>query len=489
VSLLIAALLLLGAARLFGLRSPTFGILAIIAGNFAMFIAYTDYGIGRKTFSDLWIADFFFRPVVNDVIPIYSCLAAAVFGGGLAARLLVPAGPGTGTGLSDPKGMLPELHVEGAAYAALVVLLVCLTALYLAHATLLDWEFYVQYSTYLSVRDPAVVDVDVPILGALHRLQSLLGLLLAMILIASLMARRGPLVLLSGIIFSYLFVLGVGQGSRVASIQLGLLGFYLLAFRKGGTRLIGIALVLLAVVVLVRVLAIRGTGAYGFGPFFFYEEAGALEPLDSLIGILRGFLGGGFVLGAGFLADASAKYPLLYKVLSFSPLPSFLDGFEDVRHAEIRVNFHAPYSGILEAYLFGWRWFVLLLAAVGATTFVCEAIKRRDGVLAALPASLIFLAGFAFIQLYPLRNCIRIMLVALAIALAQSVWRRRLKSHVAADPVSPPPDPPFRSSRAWPSIPGGGPPSRAISSRWRSSARAAPPPASAQRKGVAGRFV
>ncbi len=117
------------------------------------------------------------------------------------------------------------------------------------------------------------------------------------------------------------------------------------------------------------------------------------------------------------MADAFGRaglaYPVAYKLLSFSPFPSMIDGFGHVRHLEHRVNMFAPFSNFAEAYHFGPGYFVALLLILFVSLIILSRFwqRYRGGFAFFLLAPAYFM--FLRMHLYPLRGTFRWLLASL----------------------------------------------------------------------------
>src|SRR5262249_12338787 len=118
-------------------------------------------------------------------------------------------------------------------------------------------------------------------------------------------------------------------------------------------------------------------------------------------------------------------FNLKYKILAFSPLPSFVDGYSSIRSdSEQRLHDYVPMSGIGELYHFGWLYICVLL--VGLTMF----IRAHTALAAKAPVIFIvcnFLIMFSLYVLfsYPVRNALRFFWIAVILFVAADFAKRR----------------------------------------------------------------
>lgn len=112
----------------------------------------------------------------------------------------------------------------------------------------------------------------------------------------------------------------------------------------------------------------------------------------------------------------NAEHPTSYKILSFSPFPSLLDGFEEIRRSqEIRVAKYVPMSAISEVILFGYLYagFAALVLVLLLRRYL-RIVQTGQANLAMMAAGWITLI-FVQANAYPLRNVFRQALIALVV--------------------------------------------------------------------------
>lgn len=114
--------------------------------------------------------------------------------------------------------------------------------------------------------------------------------------------------------------------------------------------------------------------------------------------------------------DLSGDYPQQYKILSFSPLPSFIDKFKQYNKYQNRISWYEPYSANVEVYHFGyWYCFIYFLILFYGLRQMNLMVKRDKflGYLISLPGYLFFLVN----QQYPLRTSFRFFLMSVLISI------------------------------------------------------------------------
>lgn len=330
---------------------------------------------------------------------------------------------------------LTRLALAGTYFKVISILfLLVFTPLLLWHSLEYDWGSAWHYVNYLAPRsDPGLYGIDSEILRLVHRIIPYLGIVAAAIISFSQMSNRQSLKILVIPIFMYLFLVTLSFVSRMAALQLLILS---LAFFKSPIkirRIFAVAIVVIGAfclyvgVLRLRRLAPSRAGNFGVGPLIeVLRHPGELfeEVEVSGITMFLNVASGGINLGEA-LVQTSVHYPLRYKILSFSPLLSSIDGFGSVAYySEInRAGPTGPFGAFSEAYLFGWLGMCVLLAVLLVVVWYgTKASLTLASPIAYIP-SLFFGIVLSRLYFYPIRNSFRLML---AVALVSLLLRRML---------------------------------------------------------------
>src|SRR5262249_26112766 len=137
---------------------------------------------------------------------------------------------------------------------------------------------------------------------------------------------------------------------------------------KGRRTMVPI-MVFLTVIALMGALEQRATDRHGLStlPETILSPFASSNPLDEISQSIMDFCQGAVVTAESF--ELYTDFNLKYKILAFSPLPSFVDGYSSIRSdSEQRLHDYVPMSGIGELYHFGWLYICVLL--VGLTMFI-----------------------------------------------------------------------------------------------------------------------
>ena len=176
---------------------------------------------------------------------------------------------------------------------------------------------------------------------------------------------------------------------------------------------------------LIYVLAGRGSGEHGILTFYSnfsfinLSEIGQTF-LYSFINIFQG----GFLTAEGIQIDA--KHSLLYKNLSISIFPSFIDGFSLVReYEEIRIGSYVPMSAVAEVYNFGILYSVFLLFLLAIIFYMSHRLFMYKTSIIIIFANIYFMLLFYVANTYPLRNVFKQYIFITFILIVIRFWSNK----------------------------------------------------------------
>ncbi|SOC81967.1 hypothetical protein SAMN05421890_0356 [Ensifer adhaerens] len=233
-------------------------------------------------------------------------------------------------------------------------------------------------------------------------------------------SKRFFAIVATGGVSIWLGILEVSAASRVAGIGVLLFTIYRSA-TVGVFKFSVIASTALGLYLITAALAGRAIGAYGLDNFFMQLSS----PMEAQVGfsdLLTNLFQGALTTGDGLLLGGN--FSETYKVLSLSPLPSFIDGFDKIREAsEIRLGAYCPMGAVAELANFGQGYwitycFVYLLMVV---TINSRVVASRVSPLFIVAANGIFslfsIGGFT----YPVRTINRILVYTFIIIVIAAI--------------------------------------------------------------------
>lgn len=285
------------------------------------------------------------------------------------------------------------------------------------YLSFLKWDVAWRNSEYLLMNSPGALNVPASFAIALRMLLSGVGLYTTLLIPYFLATKNftkaaflAPL---------YIFVLGyqLSSHSRSAAVSLFITFsiFVMLKERnKLGWSLIGVVCVISALVFALvgRVLDYHGFSTIAETISVIYKTIDS----DSIVFALVNMGQGVFATGDSLLLNANHNYA--YRLLSFSPFPSWIDGFDELlKCCEIRVNEFVPMSAIAEAVSFGYMYSLVFFVTLYYSLRVNARLmlKRLDIVSLVLNISLFVI--FVSANAYPMRNVFRQLLLVTVCAL------------------------------------------------------------------------
>jgi hypothetical protein len=124
---------------------------------------------------------------------------------------------------------------------------------------------------------------------------------------------------------------------------------------------------------------------------------------------------------------SSPFYESTYIILSFSPFPAVIDGFNEflLSANEARLNDFTPFNTIVEVYLFGTEYWLLYLGIFFLSISYMEKISRQIGTTLSIVFTAPLLLHINMAQQYPARNTMRMLYIAVMLAFVASTYLRR----------------------------------------------------------------
>jgi hypothetical protein len=269
---------------------------------------------------------------------------------------------------------------------------------------------------------------DSSVVTGIYKLYSLIAIISAASL--PLAARSGSRIsfYLITLTTTWLFLYSLSSASRGAAVMVFVFAGSWITVAKRGHLRISLLSGFILIVVLRSALSSRGLGEFGLAALPSIIANGFDFSGDQLRYVIVNLFQGIFVTTDGLTMNAN--FHPLYAWLSFSPLPSTLDGFNTIlRSYEIRHGLYVPMSAISEAYNFGPVLFTLAIVtywiALRATLFALS----KGLISTSLFTSLFLFAVFVQANAYPLRNVFRqFLIVILMVFVAWAVEKYRRKT-------------------------------------------------------------
>ncbi len=334
--------------------------------------------------------------------------ALAISVGSLAGRATIPATGGRRR-FSD---ILIGIH---AVKFVTFVLIITLAALQILHFVMIDKGLLWYNSLYGKLKNPESHGLHTPFERVIFFFLRPSGLIAAAIgpLIFVRVSRFLGALLLA--LTLYPLVFGLAENSRYAALLLFIASAaFWIASRGIATKILSTVIAIFGLATWVKVLILRNSPYQGVVSFVLFWGELANSDLgfrEILWGLLMNTLQATHTVANALLLGGS--YDDVYKIGSFSPLPSAVDGLgEKLRAEQYRVSAYVPYNGLAEAWLFGVPWFALILLILFVWGFWCARVWKSSNILRRTLV-LVSMLGVVYLFQYPLRNSLRYLVIAL----------------------------------------------------------------------------
>ncbi len=396
IALVIQVASIIVAATRYGFSPfPTLAVIYLTLAQMSLLLVST--GVWDYPFLQVYTRggyqDYFLRTIL-----IYSFISLAImaaFAGEIAS--------GKSQKLKLPKVDLSRIaRAMGTFNLGFAVFVVCYFAIL---SLVLDWSIVWANSIYLLMTRPQAV-ITVKGLGLLLSLLPFVGIVAGVVAAINISVKKPGAAILFAVVALMITLYYIGAHQRVALLPsvaffvvLSVVGQKRHLFLRGGAGV-------LAVVSQASALSGRNSGSHGLSsiPDAFTGIAQA-DILDLLSGLIMNVTEGIFVLAEGF--TRSPEWPMIYKVLSFSPLPSAIDGFADVNFTyQQRLTRYVPLSGWSEAYFFGPFFLAALIVLFWGGLMIYRKVLKRNQYIG-LAVGLLLLLAIIMIFAYPLRNAFK----------------------------------------------------------------------------------
>ena len=323
-------------------------------------------------------------------------------------------------------------------------LLAVLAALAVLHLVQVDFSKIVSHhGVYKRLRDPVFLGVTNSALKLFHSALPMVGVVMGPIMVVALKHRRPVAALLAAMLFGYSAMFMLASDSRFFVLHLMMVAVTFQVLRPKGLSPSAVVMGLMSFVGYMLIIALRvegqqasPPGPFGLAPAWRMLVSGCFFFLDAPLVFLFNLFCGGFVMAEAF-TRIEVIYPLGYKLLSFSPLPSVLDGFDAVKDARVRAAPHAPFSTFAETYHFGWAYFAAYLVIIFAALVVLTRFWLKwCGALAFCVLTPVYYT-LAAMHVYALRNPMRwLVLCTLGVLLVEWVVSVRRSRSVRNEPAA-----------------------------------------------------
>ena len=265
----------------------------------------------------------------------------------------------------------------------------------IVHVSSLDFTIVMANTEYLKMAGLDALNTDSGLAKFIQQSNKLVGLITCIIWAFALAkgVRIVVLVLLPVVLWHWLFEFA-GHSRYAAMMPIAMGGVYAIMADKKNPFII-IPFFLVGGVTLFMMLSGRGSGFHGFESIPYAWDAMVNNPnpnanSNTLANIFEGI----FVVSEVFVGEK--YYDEWYKILSISPFPSFIDGFNEIRVGnEVRVHTFVPMGGIAEIIRFGPLYMAIYFGIqVLAIRYVFMILRLYPGAMAILLNMILLLSCY-----------------------------------------------------------------------------------------------
>jgi hypothetical protein len=340
--LAIELMLIVGCLRRLGaMPTPTLYLVYLMLGHMVLWAIANQYL--TYPFLQMWSSYSYVRNeelLHSWLFGIFVAVWAATIGIRSATRL-------------DPTAIVRQFLIRESLLLA-VTLMLWLRLLIVLPFMRLDAVFL--NNVYMMMGSDDILSTSSSLIAFFHTLGRFSGIAAGLILGISLVRGRLLLFVLAAPLFAWHFGYDLAASSRYAFAEASALFIVIIFVGRGWTRFLGGTIAgSIAILSLLLALNSRNLGTYGF---LALPAAFQFTNLSATATYAIGNLWEGiFVFSEHFAAQVD--YEDVYKFQSFSPLPSFIDGFSGFRDGmEHRLHRYVPRGALDEVLQFGFPFFL-----------------------------------------------------------------------------------------------------------------------------------
>jgi len=239
--------------------------------------------------------------------------------------------------------------------------------------------------------------------------------------LAIVLGRRIYSVVLGGVALFY-YLAALSQHSRSAAFTPLLLAAVLYSFGNRQSRLFGAGF--LGVAALSISIAVYGRGTSYQGICALPDDLGVVFTDGSPWSELAGQIAQGAVVFAEAL-QLNPAFSIRYTLLSFSPFPTFIDGFQSVLFTDqVRLHDYVPMSGLAELFFFGLPFIIAAVLVVVCAARLTMMVSRQNKMIFILNNFLLTLGVYGCFC-YPLRTGFRFVWLSITLSIGSILFIRR----------------------------------------------------------------
>lgn len=278
---------------------------------------------------------------------------------------------------------------------------------------------------YLSIKTPSTMGLDDdPVARVILLALPYFGAVSTLLLLLSISTRNRALVALTFISFCYPTILMMLGNSRWPALYFFflLMGGVLQSHRFSVWHTVrSISLLFLGLFTFSLVIIGRNRSVFGLSSYTgdFLLEVIEFIPI-TIAGMTLNLLDGllNFSNAAGI---APAYYDTAYKILSFSPLPSIVDGFDAyLLSSQARISDFVPFNAFSESFWFGPIFYAVIIILYAGIIKLLDKVYFSENAILRVASSIVSLLCTVSFNEYPIRNVLRVSFTLVGVLLLAS---------------------------------------------------------------------
>lgn len=320
------------------------------------------------------------------------------------------------------------LHSTRFGSAIVLPLVLASASVALGHFLILNKSIIWFTPIYLQMASDDALQITGAIPEFIQSSYKIMGLLSFISLAFLICWRRYGLAVLLAIPSSWYLLFEIAGHSRYGAVFLA--AFSVCMFVLGTTRsnrFFAIIAAVASILAYAAALQGRNSGEHGFSVLgAFFEQATFTDPAF-LLRMLTNIFEGVFSVAESFFYT-NIELPEGYKILSFSPFPSFVDGFAtNWQNQAVRLNTYVPMGALGELLLFGRGYLIWYFTTVSIAYFLTVVALRWGMFLTGNLMAILFTIA-TFLQFsYSVRTSYRFFIICIGIFLVATALSGRKK--------------------------------------------------------------
>jgi hypothetical protein len=283
----------------------------------------------------------------------------------------------------------------------------------------IDWSIFWFNDTYLLISSIDGLRVSNSLTKTLHMLAPLNGLMCCIFFALSIIFKNTKAILILLLPVIFFLLLKVGDHSRLSALYFGVIAIIFYFSKKNiNNKFIFPILLITSYFCLLNSLVGRSLGVHGFSATFsFFDNVYIAFTNGEYLNTFGNLFEGAFVHGEAF-SFLNYQYPQIFKYLSFSPLPSLIDGYDiNAHNYSLRLHTYVPMGATGELIIFGFNYVLIYFFIVLLSIYTSIKVFNKNHFLIFLISLFLILLASYLQFTYPIRNVLRFFYIAIFINL------------------------------------------------------------------------